>query len=127
MKRTLWMPLMVIWIACCPLLLLLSSSISPSSSIAHVTTSHFKPFKRLQANQHTESPFSQQSIIEGTSEVDLFSVVQKYLSSPNFFFLLVYGALLIQFFFFFKRRLPLCYHLAPQAQYRYLTQRVLLI
>ncbi|SKB61631.1 hypothetical protein SAMN05660841_01518 [Sphingobacterium nematocida] len=127
MKRTLWMTLMVIWIACCPLLLLLSSPVVPSPSIAHITTSHFKPFKRLQAEQQSESPFTQQSIIEGTSELDLFSVVQKYLSSPHFFFLLVYGGLLIQFFFFFKRRLPLCYHLAPQAQYRYLTQRVLLI
>ncbi|WP_164108487.1 MULTISPECIES: hypothetical protein [Sphingobacterium] len=118
---------MIIWIVCCPLLLLLSSPIAQSSPTVHVTTSHFKPFKRLQAEQQTESPFTQQSIIEGTSEVGLFSVVKKYLSSLHVFFLLVYGGLLIQFFFFFKRMLPLFYHLAVQAQDRYLIQPVLLI
>lgn len=129
MKRDFWIAFMVLWTLCCPLLYLSSNTAVSTFSISnlHQSTPRFKPFKVFRIGQEQESPFSQNSIVESLSEADLFSVVQRYFSSPHFFFMLVYGGLLIQFFFFFKRRLPFCYYLAPRAQEQYLVQRVLLI
>lgn len=67
------------------------------------------------------------TIVENDSDIDFFSLNNRFVPTPNYFFVIVYAGLLFQFFCFFKRRIPLCDYLAFTSQSTYLSKRVLLI
>lgn len=127
MKRVISNSLMIIWIVICPIISLWANSYEQNDfHFERIFHQHYKTNLSKAGKQHDAS-FDELSIVDDDAEHDLFSIVHKFVLTPQYFIFFLYAGLFFLLALLFKRKLPTCDFLAPIRQHSYLSKRALLI